>query len=70
MIMLTTFLRAAGLEDLDLPSNTTNSTGHVESYRYAGAVLIVYITYSNTFNWFSLSDVEYEYSAILMVCVC
>lgn len=47
-------LKAAGVTSLDQPSGANNSI----SMRYDGIVLIVFITYSNTFTY-SLKNLQY-----------
>ena len=44
---LQTLLDAAGLEDLDSPGGVTDKAGRVETFRYAGLILVVTITYYN-----------------------
>jgi len=68
IIMVDTFMKAAGLQNLN------DESGYIslkpgdktrESYRFAGTVLMVYITYSNTYS-FDLSAIDYTYSATFL----
>jgi hypothetical protein len=54
ILELQTLLKCAGITSLDQPSGANNSI----SMRYDGIVLIVFITYSNTYTY-SLSNLRY-----------
>ncbi|KAL6072949.1 Purinergic receptor [Balamuthia mandrillaris] len=57
IIHLSLLLEAAGIHSLDTPSSNNATL----SKRYDGIVLLVFITYSNTFS-FNTKSVHYEYS--------
>lgn len=62
IISVATMLKAAGVDDLDAESDyiSPKNDSHRESFRYAGAVFVVYMVYSNT-ETYDLYDVQYYY---------
>lgn len=65
ILRVSTLLRAAGVDDLDAPSDfrSLKPNASEESFRYAGLQLLVFVTYSNT-DSFNLSDISYSYDVV------